>query len=486
MAVVYPGNIEGEGLIHKSKMNSNGTFSVGKTWRLNELRGVEVTDVSCMFASWSRRVLTPAQPLTFNVTLARTYRWQTEKASEQVEFLNVLVDLFRSVSGGTLQVIGLAEPGIRSGEMHFCSYDRGSPLSAVRPLAAEGPSRTPTPPITAPQPFDARRLRNTASRDLRGYEDLPSSYPSVPVAEAPSISRRGPSPVSSGPPSPLDSTTGIIPSPRPRRTSQSSSSTVRLRGTWVAGPPSSSKMLGGSDVSSTQIQSTSRLSVTTASSETQSSKDQYSFHASGSSLDVPSTATSVSRSPTSVLAPSEFRRSPSPVSSSYSKKRTNAQTRGPSVPPEQAQHRREQKARISFFDPANQSALDRLIFRGSGTSDPEGEEEGTQDIMANVEEMLEGYEWASDDILGRMRGRGAVDQIEARLLDELMALEKVFDFIMARDDNCKWPFFQANVHSFIETDDRVTLVLNFLDEAINELDNMDGLVSSYKIHLNAS
>jgi len=117
----------------------------------------------------------------------------------------------------------------------------------------------------------------------------------------------------------------------------------------------------------------------------------------------------------------------------------NTQTRGPSVPPEQAQLRREQKARISFFDPANRSALDRLIFRGSGTSDAEGEE-GTQDIMANVEEMLEGYEWASDDILGRMRGRGAVDQIEARLLDELLALEKVFDVIMVLDGNSKRPF----------------------------------------------
>ena len=165
--------------------------------------------------------------------------------------------------------------------------------------------------------------------------------------------------------------------------------------------------------------------------------------------------------------------------------KSNARSRGPSEHPEQAQPRREQKARISFFDPANQSALDRLIFRGSGTSDPEGEEEGTQDIMANVEEMLEGYEWASDDILGRMRGRGAVDQIAARLLDELMALEKVFDFIMPVTATING-LFQANVHSFTETDDRVTLVLKFLDEAILELDNMDGLVSSYKIHLNAS
>jgi exocyst complex component 1 len=126
--------------------------------------------------------------------------------------------------------------------------------------------------------------------------------------------------------------------------------------------------------------------------------------------------------------------------------KSNAQPRGPVVPPEQAQLRREQKARISFFDPANQSALDRLIFRGSGTSDPEGEEEGTQDIMANVEEMLEGYEWASDDILGRMRGRGAVDQIAARLLDELMALEKVFNFIVTLDGNCKW--LSLGEHSF--------------------------------------
>ncbi|KAI0305016.1 exocyst complex component Sec3-domain-containing protein [Russula brevipes] len=196
-------NLNGEGFIHKSKMNSNGTFSVGKTWKLNELRAVEVVT-----------------PSSFNITLARTYMWQTEQSNEQLEFLHILVDLFfQSVSDGTL-------------------------------------------------------------------------HPN---------------------------------------------------------------------------------------------------------------------------------------------------------------------ARISFFDPTNQSALDRLIFRGMGTSDPEGEEEGTQDIIANVEEMLEGYEWASDDILGRTRSRGAVDQVAARLQDELMALDK------------------ANIHSFIETDDRVMLVLKFLDEAILELDNMDSL-----------
>ena len=36
----------GSGFIHKSKLNTNGTFSVGKTWRLAELRAIQVVGVS--------------------------------------------------------------------------------------------------------------------------------------------------------------------------------------------------------------------------------------------------------------------------------------------------------------------------------------------------------------------------------------------------------------------------------------------------------
>lgn len=45
---------------------------------------------------------------------------------------------------------------------------------------------------------------------------------------------------------------------------------------------------------------------------------------------------------------------------------------------------------------------------------------------------------------------------------------------------------QANIHSFLESDDRVGIVLKFMDEALQELDGMDSLVQSYKIHLNVS
>lgn len=55
----------------------------------------------------------------------------------------------------------------------------------------------------------------------------------------------------------------------------------------------------------------------------------------------------------------------------------------------------------------------------------EGEvgEETAQAMLASVEEMLEGYEWASGELFAT--GRGTTDQIQARLLNELTALEKV-------------------------------------------------------------
>lgn len=58
--------------------------------------------------------------------------------------------------------------------------------------------------------------------------------------------------------------------------------------------------------------------------------------------------------------------------------------------------------------------------------------------MANVEEMLEGIEWGfAGGYGGAKKGRtGAADMIEARLLDELMALEKVWTIVIARGRDC--------------------------------------------------
>ncbi|THV06009.1 exocyst complex component sec3 subunit [Dendrothele bispora CBS 962.96] len=381
----------GSGFIHKSKLNTNGTFSVGKTWRLPEMRAISVTG-----------------PMSFNITLSRTYRWQTENEQEQETFLHAIVQLFQNVTGGAaLRVEGLAngESGRQRIQNDYMKsahppspngFSSSTKLKSQQSsLGTEPQQRIPSPTVRPASPAGSTlSSRTTASRV------------------------REPSATRARPISPAQSMNGSSPRKRP---SNPDSSRI-TNGTASAPPPP--PIL--------------KANVSYASS-----------HNDGSSILPPSESSSLRSRPPSPSPSVRSRKQPVRTATALS-------TNDPS--------RRDQNARISFFDPANQSAIDRLI---SSSDDIDGDEENAQATMTSVEEMIEGYEWASDDIINRKTPRGAADLIEARLLDELMALEK------------------ANIHSFLESDDRINLVLQFMDGAISELDNIGSLVSTYKIHLNA-
>ena len=113
-----------------------------------------------------------------------------------------------------------------------------------------------------------------------------------------------------------------------------------------------------------------------------------------------------------------------------------------SLPLRPADNPHSRNARISFFDPPNQTLLDRLlatdsaIVASSGAGGGDNEEEAIKATLTSVEEMLDGFEWATEDIFGKnsrgglglgvgSAGTGSAEQMEARLLDELMALERV-------------------------------------------------------------
>lgn len=126
-------------------------------------------------------------------------------------------------------------------------------------------------------------------------------------------------------------------------------------------------------------------------------------------------------------------------------------------------------------EPSFALALDNL-------QSPGDDDYGFDATMTNVEEMVDGFEWsalqADLDTLatvtsklnpaGKARSRGAADQIEGRLQDELSALEK------------------ANIHSFLESDDRVLAVMKLIDDTVTVIDDLDGYISSYKVQLNVS
>jgi exocyst complex component 1 len=129
---------------------------------------------------------------------------------------------------------------------------------------------------------------------------------------------------------------------------------------------------------------------------------------------------------TTVDAPRSRNASPAPSSIQNPPSRKYTARGDSSFPVEHTTSRRDQNARISYFDPTNQAILDRLLAQNTDSQiDVDGEEESARATLTNVEEMIEGYEWVSDDVIGRKSTRGAVDLIQARLLDELTALEKV-------------------------------------------------------------
>lgn len=91
--------------------------------------------------------------------------------------------------------------------------------------------------------------------------------------------------------------------------------------------------------------------------------------------------------------------------------------------------------------------------------------------LANVEEMLEGFEWrtlaslSSGPTLSDMAG-SLQSQIEKSLVGELGALES------------------ASIHAIVESDDRVEGVLSHLNNAMAELDRLDQMITLYKTQLN--
>ncbi|KAJ7293415.1 exocyst complex component Sec3-domain-containing protein [Mycena rebaudengoi] len=385
----------GSGFLHKSKLNTNGSFSVGKTWRLPELRALQVIN-----------------PLAFNITLSRTYRWQTENPADQTQFLESLIRLFRTVSpGSSLQLDGIDEPP-----------------PPEFPPAGRQPVQNGNATAARRSPVTQRAV--TPSQSENDYE------PRVPSPPPRSQSRNG---LPSRPASPATSSRGYPSSRSTPRPVPSSSPSSQPR-TRAPGRPSNTPS-AGSQVPSINLQNAPSRSIVT--DERSTSSDNLAVNKQTKEAPTAASAYPTSRS-----------RSPSPLPRTKRSGTTGA-------PSDAVSSRRDQNARISFFDPTNQAVLDRLI------TGPTDEEETADAMMANVEEMIEGYEWAIDDVIGRKSARGAADLIEARLLDELMALEK------------------ANIHSFLESDDLIDVVLKYMDDAVLELDNMESLVSSYKIHLNA-
>ncbi|SPO21773.1 related to Exocyst complex component Sec3 [Ustilago trichophora] len=448
----------GKVTINKAKRNANGSFSIGKDWDLNTLREVHVM-----------------QPDVFSITLTRPYQWQTQQPIEQQLFLQSLVKVYRKYT---------QDDGPR-----LVGIDVPLSSSSIAPAVADSAN-------LSDRPGSGYRSDNSFAGSSNG-----TAIP--PAVAAPAIK------TSSLPSSRLDS--GTSPTRSPSRDGSPANGREKSGSQSTATSPSKSKREGGLQPSplSRPVQLPCRPSAESQRSATSETASAQPSQPSGSAmLAVPRHAPPRKHSGDSLSIKSGS-------SGGLAGGGGDARARLSSIEPIRggAAYERmllagtgltgvtevdDDEAADEEDDPyggavltdkdaapdasfnSKRATLGRPAIARLETSkthnsdrtragDEMDEDEDENSTLVAVEEMLEGLEWrnASAKGYGIASGKGTADMIEARLLDELSALES------------------ANIHAIIESDDRVALVVKHMEEALADLDMMDSMIAGFKVQLNA-
>jgi hypothetical protein len=161
--------------MHKARENANGTFSIGKTWMLDELSAVEsfTGSKSSTFEEEQRKQW--AGGTGFIVTLLKPYYWQANTPKEKDFFIASLVKIFVKYTGGkTPQLIGF-DPRQADQLSGMSSSQSRPPPSNAEPRAAPlPPSQAPPPSAGAPYGRSQSRERRRAPSREPGLRKEPS------------------------------------------------------------------------------------------------------------------------------------------------------------------------------------------------------------------------------------------------------------------------------------------------------------------------
>lgn len=145
--------------MHKARENNDGTFSIGKTWMLDDLSTIT-----------SYTAFTPSSPaeqqhkqwagnVGFVVTVGKPYYWHARTSKEKEFFIGSLVKIYRKYTGGKVPNL----VGFDDRELHL--------LVGTPPIGPPGSARPPMPPPTRPDGPPSSH----GSRPQSPYTTTPSS-----------------------------------------------------------------------------------------------------------------------------------------------------------------------------------------------------------------------------------------------------------------------------------------------------------------------
>ncbi|KAF8473326.1 exocyst complex component Sec3-domain-containing protein [Kalaharituber pfeilii] len=155
--------------VHKARENQNGTYSIGKSWYLDDLQQIENHPAP--------------HDKGFTVTIVKPYFWQANSLKEKEFFIQSLLKIFKKYTGGKVpNLIGFE--GTEIGQIAEGAVTTGSTASSIRTSGNQTQQRnvdSPTPPPQAPasqqlsqSPGAGYAAKEATSRPLRSQQSTPS------------------------------------------------------------------------------------------------------------------------------------------------------------------------------------------------------------------------------------------------------------------------------------------------------------------------
>lgn len=206
--------------VHKARENNSGTFSIGKTWNLDDLGPLQSWTGAVPTTTEEQQQKVWASDIGFTVTLGKPYYWQASTSREREFFIGSLIKIYRKYTGGKVpemigfdaaeqeQLTGMPVPRTSS-EPQARSPPPRPNLPPPAPSAGSNRSKSPYPARAPSRDGDRSGSRNGFRPPDRDGQRTPGSgggdvrSPSRGEFRAPSregfrdpvqVRRQGPSP----------------------------------------------------------------------------------------------------------------------------------------------------------------------------------------------------------------------------------------------------------------------------------------------------
>ena len=171
--------------MHKARENANGTFSIGKTWVLDDLEVIQSFTNAVPQTPEEQQNKSMAGPTGFIVTVQKPYYWKANTAKEKDFFIFALIKIYKKYTGGKLPTL-IGFSSLELDQLNGAPAPlNGVPLTARPNVSATGSARVPSqdPPLFRQQSVETSRERRQRPSQERSSQERP--YHERPSQERP-------------------------------------------------------------------------------------------------------------------------------------------------------------------------------------------------------------------------------------------------------------------------------------------------------------